>query len=140
MQNSFVLALELNRLVGKNTGLNLGRLFFGQVHDGLGGNIRHLISGGAALPRDTNPAGASPLGQVIADAQLGASRDAGAQGAYDVGDLATGTITPHFESSLEIYDSLGAARTVAFGFSGTSRLPSRVSPLQIVNSPRVRLS
>ncbi len=38
------------------------------------------------------------------------------QGAYDVGDLATGTITPHFESSLEVYDSLGAPRTVAFGF------------------------
>ncbi len=50
---AFDTALELNRLVGKNTGLNLGRLFFGQVHDGLGGNIRHLISGGAALPRDT---------------------------------------------------------------------------------------
>ncbi|MDP1647514.1 MAG: 5'-nucleotidase [Rubrivivax sp.] len=28
----------------------------------------------AALPRDTNPAGASPLGQVIADAQLAATR------------------------------------------------------------------
>ncbi|MDP1649327.1 MAG: bifunctional metallophosphatase/5'-nucleotidase [Rubrivivax sp.] len=37
---------------------------------------------GAALPRDTNAAGASPLGQVIADAQLAASRDAGAQVAF----------------------------------------------------------
>ena len=34
---------------------------------------------GAALPRDANPAGESPLGQVIADAQLAATRDAGAQ-------------------------------------------------------------
>jgi 5'-nucleotidase len=34
---------------------------------------------GAALPRDANPAGESALGQVIADAQLAASRDAGAQ-------------------------------------------------------------
>ncbi len=41
------------------------------------------------------------------------------QGAYDVGDLATGTITPHFESSLEVYDSLGAPRTIAFGFLKT---------------------
>jgi 5'-nucleotidase len=34
---------------------------------------------GAALPRDANAAGESPLGQVIADAQLAATRDAGAQ-------------------------------------------------------------
>lgn len=34
---------------------------------------------GAALPQSTNPAGESPLGQVIADAQLAATRDAGAQ-------------------------------------------------------------
>ena len=37
---------------------------------------------GAALPRDTNAAGASPLGQVVADAQLAATRDAGAQIAF----------------------------------------------------------
>lgn len=36
--------------------------------------------------------------------------------AYAAGSLATGNITPHFESSTEIYDSLGAPRTVAFGF------------------------
>lgn len=34
---------------------------------------------GAALPRDAGAAGESPLGQVIADAQLEATRDAGAQ-------------------------------------------------------------
>jgi 5'-nucleotidase len=34
---------------------------------------------GAELPRDSNPAGESALGQVIADAQLAATRDAGAQ-------------------------------------------------------------
>ena len=34
---------------------------------------------GAALPRDVNAAGESVLGQVIADAQLAATRDAGAQ-------------------------------------------------------------
>jgi len=33
----------------------------------------------AALPRDNNPAGENPLGQVIADAQLAATKDAGAQ-------------------------------------------------------------
>ena len=37
---------------------------------------------GAALPRDNNAAGESVLGQVIADAQLAATRDAGAQIAF----------------------------------------------------------
>ncbi|NUP07405.1 MAG: AMP-binding protein [Polyangiaceae bacterium] len=50
---AFDTALELNRLIGKRTGLNAGRLFFGSVHGALGGRIRHLISGGAALPKDT---------------------------------------------------------------------------------------
>ncbi len=50
---AFDAALELNRLLGKSTGLNAGRLFFGPVHDRLGGRMRYLISGGAALPKDT---------------------------------------------------------------------------------------
>ena len=37
---------------------------------------------GAALPRDNNPAGENALGQVIADAQLAATRGAGAQVAF----------------------------------------------------------
>jgi flagellar hook protein FlgE len=40
--------------------------------------------------------------------------------AYTIGDLATGVIAPHFESSIEIFDSLGAARTVAVGFLKTA--------------------
>lgn len=39
---------------------------------------------------------------------------------YTAGDMATGDITPHFESSIEIFDSLGAARTVAVGFLKTA--------------------
>lgn len=50
---AFSWAMELNRMLGKRFGLNAGRLFFGSVHDALGGNVRFLISGGAALPRDT---------------------------------------------------------------------------------------
>ena len=50
---AFNWALELNRLLGKQAGINLGRLFFGSVHEGLGGHTRFLISGGAALPKDT---------------------------------------------------------------------------------------
>ncbi len=45
--------LELNRMLGEKTGMSLGRVFFGSVHDALGGNVRYLISGGAALPKDT---------------------------------------------------------------------------------------
>jgi 5'-nucleotidase len=37
---------------------------------------------GAALPRETNAAGESVIGQVIADSQLAATRDAGAQIAF----------------------------------------------------------
>ena len=53
VETAFDWALELNRLVGKRAGMNLGRVFFGSVHEGLGGNIRWLISGGAALPKET---------------------------------------------------------------------------------------
>jgi long-chain acyl-CoA synthetase len=50
---AFDWALELNRMLGEKAGLNLGRIFFGTVHKALGGNVRFLISGGAALPKDT---------------------------------------------------------------------------------------
>ena len=52
-QLGFDMGLEMNRIVGKSTGLDIGRLFFGQVHERLGGNIRLLISGGSALPKST---------------------------------------------------------------------------------------
>jgi long-chain acyl-CoA synthetase len=50
---AFNWAIELNRLLGTRLGVNVGRVFFGTVHEGLGGHVRHLISGGAALPKDT---------------------------------------------------------------------------------------
>ena len=49
----FEVGLELNRAIGKTTGLDLGKTMFGSVHSKFGGNIRLLISGGAALPSDT---------------------------------------------------------------------------------------
>lgn len=49
----FELGGELNRMLGKSTGIDIGKLLFGAVHDGLGGNIKYLISGGAALPKET---------------------------------------------------------------------------------------
>ena len=44
---------ELNRLLGRTLGVDAGRLLFGTVHQGLGGSIKFLISGGAALPKET---------------------------------------------------------------------------------------
>lgn len=52
-EKAFDFAADLNRTLSKTTGIDLGRVLFGQVHDALGGNIRYLISGGAALPKDT---------------------------------------------------------------------------------------
>ncbi len=64
---------------------------------------------------------AEPTGNVSLNANLNSAQAdyAGAQGVYDPGDLATGTVTPHFESTLEVYDSLGAPRSIAFGFLKT---------------------
>ena len=52
-EKAFEIGAELNRMLGKTTGIDLGKILFGQVHDALGGNIKYLISGGAALPKDT---------------------------------------------------------------------------------------
>ena len=52
-ETAFDLALEFNRMLGEKLGLSVGRALFGPVHQALGGNLRYLISGGAALPPDT---------------------------------------------------------------------------------------
>jgi flagellar hook protein FlgE len=36
--------------------------------------------------------------------------------AYTAGDMAAGTVTPHFERSVQIFDSKGGSRTLTFGF------------------------
>ena len=46
-------SLTWNRTLGKSVGIDVGRLLFGSVHSRFGGNVRLLISGGAALPKDT---------------------------------------------------------------------------------------
>jgi len=50
-------------------------------YEQLAGPLTQRVVGriAAALPRDSNPAGETALGQVVADAQLAATRDAGAQ-------------------------------------------------------------
>src|SRR5690606_22006208 len=49
----FDYAVELNRSLGKNLGLDAGRMLFGPVHEALGGHLRFMVSGGAALPQAT---------------------------------------------------------------------------------------
>ena len=50
----FEWAGDLNRMLGKSLGVDAGKIIFGPVHAALGGNIKYLISGGAALPRETS--------------------------------------------------------------------------------------
>jgi long-chain acyl-CoA synthetase len=53
-ENIMDAAFELNRRLGRNLKIDVGRMLFAPVHSKLGGNIQFLISGGAALPPDTH--------------------------------------------------------------------------------------
>ncbi|HMJ13276.1 MAG TPA: AMP-binding protein [Polyangiaceae bacterium] len=50
----FDFAMDLNRSLGKTLGVDTGRLLFGPVHEALGGHLRFMVSGGAALPERTH--------------------------------------------------------------------------------------
>jgi long-chain acyl-CoA synthetase len=54
LSHVFDFAVELNRTLGKSFGLDAGRVLFGPVHHALGGHLRFLVSGGAALPERTH--------------------------------------------------------------------------------------
>jgi long-chain acyl-CoA synthetase len=45
---------EINRMLSTKLGIDAGRVLFGPVHDALGGELKWLISGGAALPKETH--------------------------------------------------------------------------------------
>jgi len=53
-EKAFEIGTEINRFLAKNVKIDLGRVLFGEVHEGLGGHVRWLISGGAALPPSTH--------------------------------------------------------------------------------------
>jgi len=53
VETAMNLGADLNRALGRTVGVDLGKVLFGQVHGALGGNVKYLISGGAALPRET---------------------------------------------------------------------------------------
>ncbi len=44
---------KLNHSIGKTVGFDIGKVLFAPIHRELGGNLRYLISGGAALPKET---------------------------------------------------------------------------------------
>jgi long-chain acyl-CoA synthetase len=47
-------ATFFNRRLSREVGIDLGKVLFSPVHDALGGRMRFLISGGAALPKETH--------------------------------------------------------------------------------------
>jgi long-chain acyl-CoA synthetase len=49
----FDVAGEVNRWLATNAGIDAGKVLFGAVHARMGGQVKWLISGGAALPRET---------------------------------------------------------------------------------------
>lgn len=69
-----------------------------------------------------NIAGVGGLAEPTANVSVNANLNSGQAaftGTYDPdapGDMARGDITPQFESSMEVYDSLGQPRTIAFGY------------------------
>jgi long-chain acyl-CoA synthetase len=52
-ESAFNVGTDVNTWMNKTLGIDLGRALFAQVHEGLGGHVKWMISGGAALPPDT---------------------------------------------------------------------------------------
>ena len=50
---AFDMVGEVNRWLSANAGIDAGRVLFGAVHARMGGHVKWLISGGAALPSET---------------------------------------------------------------------------------------
>ncbi len=50
---AFDFASSANRKLGRTLGLDAGKVLFSPIHGALGGSLRMLISGGAALPKET---------------------------------------------------------------------------------------
>jgi 1-acyl-sn-glycerol-3-phosphate acyltransferase len=50
---AFDAAAEVSRWLASHVGVEVGRVLFGPVHATMGGRVKWLVSGGAALPRET---------------------------------------------------------------------------------------
>jgi long-chain acyl-CoA synthetase len=54
VEQAFESAMRAQLTLAQKTGLDVGRRVFKPLHDALGGHLKILISGGAALPKDTH--------------------------------------------------------------------------------------
>ncbi len=55
--------------------------------------------------------------------------------AYTAGDMAAGTVTPHFERSVEVFDSKGGSRTLTFGFVRDTSAPANEWAVEVYVRP-----
>ena len=63
------------------------------------------------------------LATATNEVRIGANLDADREqhiGAYAVGDMADGTVEPHFSRNVQVYDSLGRPQTLTMGFLKTA--------------------
>ena len=54
---------------------------------------------------------------------------------YTFGDMSAGTVTPHFERSVQVYDSKGGSRALTFGFFRNSALAANQWSVEIYANP-----
>jgi long-chain acyl-CoA synthetase len=113
---AFDAAAGANRWLTSNVGLDAGRVFFGPVHALAGGRMKWLISGGAALPRETQELffgmglrltqgyGLTEAAPVLTVARPGRSLEAG-----------VGKPVPGVELRIEGADDQGIGEVVARG-------------------------
>lgn len=55
--------------------------------------------------------------------------------AYTFGDMSAGTVTPHFERSIQIFDSKGGTRSLTFGFFRDNALNANEWAVEIYANP-----
>ncbi len=116
-QTFFDLATRFNRKLGQVTGADVGKVLFKQVHDELGGHLRLLISGGAALPADTHQLFAG-LGLHLAEG-YGLTETAPvltvAEGAPGAAAGTVGRAIPGVEIRIDQPDASGVGEVLARG-------------------------
>lgn len=69
---------------------------------------------------------------IAIDANLQSSQ---AAAAYTFGDMSAGTVTPHFERTIQVFDSKGGQRGLTFGFFRDNALGANQWAVEIYASP-----
>ncbi len=75
---------------------------------------------------------ASPTTTLSISANLNADTT---PAAYTFGDMSAGTVTPHFERSIQIFDSKGGVRALTFGFFKNNALTANQWSVEIYSNP-----